>query len=57
VWTFWDKSGFTPAAAGWTYATWSPPAIPAGATAISIGLSLASNGTATFDDIQLVGTS
>jgi hypothetical protein len=55
-WAFWRQSAFTPAAAGWTYATWSPPAIPAGATAISIGLSIASNGSASFDDLQLVGT-
>jgi peptidoglycan/xylan/chitin deacetylase (PgdA/CDA1 family) len=56
AWTFWNKSGTTPAAAGWTYTTWSPPPIPAGTTAISIGLSLASNGTASFDDLQLIGT-
>ncbi len=56
AWTFWIRSGFTPAAAGWTHTTRSPPPIPAGTTAISIGLSLASNGTASFDDLRLIGT-
>jgi len=56
AWTFWKTSSFIPAATAWTDATWSPPPLPADTTAISIGLSLASNGTATFDDLQLVGT-
>ena len=53
TWTFWAKSPFTPAAATWTQAHWTPPPIPTGTTALSIGLSLAGTGTATFDDAQL----
>ena len=47
------KAPFTPAATTWTQAHWTPPPIPTGTTALSIGLSLASTGTATFDDLDV----
>ena len=55
-WTFWAKSGFTAASTGWSQAAWTTSPLPAGATAISIGLALSSTGTASFDDAQLLGT-
>jgi peptidoglycan/xylan/chitin deacetylase (PgdA/CDA1 family) len=50
AWAFWAKSPYLPPASAWTEATWTTPALPAGATALSAGLALDTTGTATFDD-------
>jgi hypothetical protein len=49
-WRYWTSSPYFPPATDWTKATWQPPAIPAGATGLSYGLSLFSRGTLTTDD-------
>lgn len=52
-WSFWAQSPYSPAAGTWTRAVWTPPPIPAGSTAISIGLALSAAGSASFDDADL----
>ncbi len=47
---YWTSSPYVPASGTWTQATWITPALPAGASGISFGLSLFSNGTLTTDD-------
>lgn len=53
-WTWWAQSAEQPASASYARATWTTPAVPAGATAISIGLSLLSVGSLTVDSFTLV---
>jgi peptidoglycan/xylan/chitin deacetylase (PgdA/CDA1 family) len=53
-WVYWLKGPVQPASSTWRQATWTPPAVPAGATAVSFGLSLAAVGTVTTDDYALV---
>jgi len=52
-WTYWTASPFF--AAGTTYqnASWTTPPLPSGASAISFGLNLVSNGTLTTDDYSM----
>jgi peptidoglycan/xylan/chitin deacetylase (PgdA/CDA1 family) len=54
TWTFWVTSPPMPAAAGWTQASWTPPAVPAGASAVSFGLALESDGTLATTRYSLV---
>jgi peptidoglycan/xylan/chitin deacetylase (PgdA/CDA1 family) len=44
-WRYWTTSVEFPASPSWTKATWTTPAVPAGATAISFGLVARSDGT------------
>ncbi len=44
-WVYWTSSTAMPAADGWAQASWDTPAVPRGATAISFGLALGSDGT------------
>ena len=53
TWSFWNKSGYLPASAGWAEAAWVTPPVPPGATALSAGLALDAVGTAAFDDFTL----
>jgi peptidoglycan/xylan/chitin deacetylase (PgdA/CDA1 family) len=53
TWTFWTASPYFPASTTWAHATWTSPALPAGASAISVGLNLLGNGTLTTDDFEL----
>lgn len=53
TWTYWTASPYFPASASWAHATWTSPALPAGASAISLGLNLLGNGTLTTDDFEL----
>lgn len=53
TWNYWTASPNFAAATNWTQATWTSPPVPAGATAISMGLNLLSNGTLTTDDYAL----
>jgi peptidoglycan/xylan/chitin deacetylase (PgdA/CDA1 family) len=55
AWSFWTKSAFFAASSGWSQASWSTPPVPAGVTALSVGLALSSVGSATFDDLALTG--
>ena len=45
TWVFWVTSPPMAASQRWTKATWNTPAVPAGASAISFGLALKSDGT------------
>ncbi|HZY74915.1 MAG TPA: polysaccharide deacetylase family protein [Jatrophihabitantaceae bacterium] len=47
---YWTSGPYIPASTTWAQATWTTPALPAGASGISFGLSLFSNGTLTTDD-------
>jgi hypothetical protein len=49
-WGYWTQSPRLPAAADWTEATWTTPAVPSGMVATSFGLTLDSVGTLTTDD-------
>lgn len=52
--TYWTSSPYLSAASGWTQAAWTTPALPDGASGISFGLSIFSNGTMTVDDFGYV---
>jgi hypothetical protein len=45
IWAFWVTSPPLAASRGWTQGTWTAPPVPAGATAVSFGLALRSDGT------------
>jgi peptidoglycan/xylan/chitin deacetylase (PgdA/CDA1 family) len=47
---YWTSSPNFAAATTWTQALWVTPALPAGATGISFGLNITSNGSLTTDD-------
>ena len=53
TWSYWTSSPLVNAATGWTQTSWTSPAAPAGTTAISVGLSLISDGILTTDDYVL----
>jgi hypothetical protein len=54
VWRYWTQSPLLAAQASWTQASWTTPAVPAGATALSFGLSLAQSGTLISDDYTML---
>jgi hypothetical protein len=53
-WNYWTSSPWFAASSAWAQASWQTPAVPAGATAVSFGLSLFNNGTLVTDDLDLV---
>lgn len=52
-WTYWTASPFFAGSTSYLKATWTTPPLPAGASAISFGLNLVSNGTLTTDDYEM----
>jgi hypothetical protein len=52
-WTRWSQSPYWPATSTWTQASYTTPPVPAGATALSVGLAIDSVGRATVDDYSL----
>jgi peptidoglycan/xylan/chitin deacetylase (PgdA/CDA1 family) len=44
-WVYWTTSSAMPAASEWAQASWDTPALPHGATAVSFGLAIGSDGT------------
>ncbi|MEZ2389909.1 polysaccharide deacetylase family protein [bacterium RCC_150] len=52
-WTYWTSSPWFSPATSYVKATWTTPALPTGASAISFGLNLFSNGTLTTDDYEM----
>jgi hypothetical protein len=50
AWAYWTTSVTFPAAASWKHATWTTPKTPAGAVAVSFGLT--ANSTATITTTQ-----
>jgi hypothetical protein len=54
VWTFWTQSPLLPSSTSYVAASFVTPPLPAGASAISVGLSLYSVGSITMDQFALV---
>ncbi|MCC3264826.1 polysaccharide deacetylase family protein [Arthrobacter gengyunqii] len=52
-WNYWTSSPYLNASSSWTQGSWTSPPLPAGATAVSFGLNLFSNGVLTTDDYSL----
>jgi len=52
-WVYWTQSPAFAASSGWAHATWTTPAVPAGATAVSFGINLAAAGSLTTDDYTM----
>ncbi|ALV44554.1 hypothetical protein MB46_02500 [Arthrobacter alpinus] len=56
-WVYWTASPmFVASPTEWAQASWISEAVPAGATAISIGLNILANGTLITDDYELYDT-
>jgi peptidoglycan/xylan/chitin deacetylase (PgdA/CDA1 family) len=53
-WTYWATGPTAAASSTWTQATWTTAAVPAGAVALSFGLSIGQVGALTTDDYTLV---
>jgi peptidoglycan/xylan/chitin deacetylase (PgdA/CDA1 family) len=53
TWRFWASSPQMGASRRWTEARWVPPAVPSGASAVSFGLALRSDGTLTTSRYSL----
>jgi peptidoglycan/xylan/chitin deacetylase (PgdA/CDA1 family) len=53
TWVYWTSSPWLAAASAYTQASFTTPALPAGATAISFGLNLFRNGTLVTDDYAM----
>jgi PKD repeat protein len=54
VWKFWQQAPTVTYGSTWTQFTFTTPAVPAGATAVSFGLSLTGLGNLTTDDYSLL---
>jgi peptidoglycan/xylan/chitin deacetylase (PgdA/CDA1 family) len=52
-WVYWTTSPVFPAATSWRQAAWTTPAVPAGTTALSFGLTTNSVGTITTTEYSL----
>jgi hypothetical protein len=55
-WAYWTESMSLPATTTWAYASWKTPAVPSGATNLSVGIGLAGAGSLTMDDLSLVAS-
>jgi peptidoglycan/xylan/chitin deacetylase (PgdA/CDA1 family) len=53
-WVYWTQSPAFAASSSWAHATWTTPAIPAGAVAFSFGVNIAATGTLTTDDYTMI---
>lgn len=56
AWYYWTSSPWFAAATDYTQATWTTPAVPAGATGMSFGLNMFHDGTITTDDYSISAT-
>jgi hypothetical protein len=52
-WVYWTQSPVFAASSTWAQASWTTPAVPAGATAMSFGVNLAAVGSLTTDDYTM----
>jgi len=52
-WVWWSQTPALPAAGNWSQVTYTTPALPAGATAVSFGITLYSTGSLTVDQFGL----
>jgi hypothetical protein len=55
-WAYWTVSPTYAVTGTWTQVTWTTPAIPTGATLLSVGLGLQGAGSVTMDDFGLFPT-
>ncbi|MDP9346292.1 MAG: hypothetical protein M3P44_11310 [Actinomycetota bacterium] len=55
-WVYWAQSPRFAVTSSWTQASWTTPALPADATALSIGMGLNRTGWVTMDDFSLTDT-
>jgi peptidoglycan/xylan/chitin deacetylase (PgdA/CDA1 family) len=53
-WAYWTSSPWFAASSTWTTATFTTPAVPAGANGVSFGLALIANGTLTSNNYSFV---
>jgi peptidoglycan/xylan/chitin deacetylase (PgdA/CDA1 family) len=53
AWNYWTQSAVINVSSSYAQASWTTPAVPSGATAVSVGISLRSVGTFTSDDFYL----
>lgn len=53
-WAYWTSSPWIAASPTWTTASFTTPAVPAGANGVSFGLALIANGTLTTNDYSFV---
>ena len=53
-WAYWTSSPWFAASSTWATATFTTPAVPAGANGVSFGLALIANGTLTTDNYSFV---
>lgn len=56
-WVYWAQSPKLAVSSAWTQASFTTPAVPAGATNISVGIGIAGAGSLTMDDFGLYFTS
>jgi peptidoglycan/xylan/chitin deacetylase (PgdA/CDA1 family) len=54
AWAYWTSSPWFATASTWTQATFTTPAVPAGANGVSFGLALIANGSLTTDDYSFI---
>jgi len=54
TWAYWTQSPVFPASAGYTAATWTTPAVPAGTRAVTFGLTLDRVGQVTTDNYSMI---
>jgi len=52
-WVYWTQSSGKAATSTWTQASFTTPALPAGATNVSVGLGITAAGTLAMDDFGL----
>jgi hypothetical protein len=57
VWGYWTQSQPLPATSGWTLATWTSPAVPAGVNGASFGMTIANVGTLSTSNYSLARSS
>ncbi len=55
-WVYWTQSPIYASVGTWTQVSWTTPAVPAGATNISVGMGLQNTGSVTMDDFGLFAT-
>jgi peptidoglycan/xylan/chitin deacetylase (PgdA/CDA1 family) len=55
-WLYWTSSPFYPAAPQWAKAAYTTPPVPAGASGLSFGLTLSSDGSLTTDEYRILAT-
>jgi hypothetical protein len=55
-WVYWTSSPYFPPSQAWAQARWATPPVPAGASGVSFGLALFSNGSLTTDSYSFTAT-